>query len=50
VVQGANVNAFARTNHKGMARIFVRAHRRGRLTVRVRGQKAGCPSSSVRAR
>jgi len=50
VVHGADVNAFARTDHKGMARIFVRARTRGRLTVRVRGQKASCPSSSVRAR
>jgi hypothetical protein len=50
VVLGADVNAFARTNTKGRARIVVRARRHGRLTVRVRGQKASCPSSSVRAR
>jgi hypothetical protein len=50
VVLGADVNAVARTNRKGTARLVVRARRRGRLTVRVRGQKASCPSSSVRAR
>lgn len=50
VVLGADVNAVARTNSKGTARLVVRARRRGRLTVRVRGQKARCPSSSVRAR
>jgi Concanavalin A-like lectin/glucanases superfamily len=50
VVLGADVNAFARTNSTGTARIVVRARKRGRLTVRVRGQKASCPSSSVRAR
>jgi hypothetical protein len=50
VVLGADVNAVARTNSKGTARIVVRARKRGRLTVRVRGQKASCPSSSVRAR
>jgi hypothetical protein len=50
VVLGADVNAFARTNSKGTASIVVRARKRGRLTVRVRGQRASCPSSSVRAR
>jgi hypothetical protein len=50
VVLGADVNAVARTNSRGTARIVVRARKRGRLTVRVRGQKASCPSSSVRAR
>jgi hypothetical protein len=50
VVHGADVHAFARTNRKGTARIVVRALRRGRLTVRVRGQKSGCPSATVRAR
>jgi hypothetical protein len=50
VVQGEGVHANARTNRKGTARIVVRARKRGRLTVLVRGQKAGCPSSSVRAR
>jgi hypothetical protein len=49
VVLGADVNAVAQTNSKGTARIVVRARKRGRLTVRVRGQKASCPSSSVRA-
>jgi Concanavalin A-like lectin/glucanases superfamily len=50
VVHGEHVHAFARTDRKGTARIFLRAHKRGRLTVRVRGQQAGCPSSTVRAR
>jgi Concanavalin A-like lectin/glucanases superfamily len=50
VVLGADVNASGRTNSKGTARIAVRARKRGRLIVRVRGQKAGCPSSSVHAR
>ena len=50
VVHGEDVHAFARTNREGTARIVVRALKRGRLTVRVRGQKFGCPSSTVRAR
>jgi hypothetical protein len=50
VVLGADVNAFARTNSKGTARIVMRARKRGRLTVQVRGQKDNCPSSSLRAR
>jgi hypothetical protein len=50
VVLGAHVNAFARTDSQGTARIAVRARKRGRLIVRVRGQKAGRPSSSVHAR
>jgi hypothetical protein len=49
VVHGEDVNAFARTNREGTARIVVRVRKRGRLTVRVRGQKASCPSSTVRA-
>ena len=49
VIRGGDVRAFARTNRKGTARIVVRALKRGRLTVRVRGQKSGCPSSTVRA-
>jgi hypothetical protein len=49
VIHGPDVHAFARTNRKGTARIVVRALTRGRLTVRVRGQKSGCPSSTVRA-
>jgi hypothetical protein len=50
VVRGEDVNAFARTNRAGTARIVVHTRKRGRLTVRVRGQKASCPSSTVRAR
>jgi hypothetical protein len=50
VVHGEGVNATATTNRKGTARIVVRARKRGRLTVRVRGQKASCPAPTVRAR
>jgi Concanavalin A-like lectin/glucanases superfamily len=50
VVRGEDVNAFALTNRKGTARIVMRARKRGRITVRVRGQKSGCPPSTVRAR
>jgi hypothetical protein len=50
VIHGEDVNAFARTNRTGTARIVVHTRKRGRLTVRVRGQKASCPSSTVRAR
>jgi hypothetical protein len=50
VVHGGGVSSSARTNHKGVARIAVRAHSRGRLTVRVRGQRSTCPAPTVRAR
>jgi hypothetical protein len=49
VLKGGGVTARARTNTKGAARMYVRARKRGRLTVRVSGQKASCPSSTVRA-
>jgi Concanavalin A-like lectin/glucanases superfamily len=50
VVRGGGVNVGASTNRNGTATIVVRAHKRGRLTVRVRGQKASCPAATVRAR
>jgi hypothetical protein len=51
VVSGAGVKATkARTNKKGTATITVKARKRGRLTVRVVGQKSGCPTSTVRAK
>ena len=50
VVKGAGVSATGRTNHQGRAGIKVKAKTRGRLTVRVRGQKASCPTTTVRAR
>ncbi|HKE78336.1 MAG TPA: LamG domain-containing protein, partial [Solirubrobacteraceae bacterium] len=51
VVSGAGVKATkARTNKKGTATITVKARKRGRLTVRVVGQKSSCPTSTVRAK
>jgi hypothetical protein len=50
VVRGGGVSVGARTNRNGVARLAVRAHARGRLTVRVRGQRATCPAPTVRAR
>jgi Concanavalin A-like lectin/glucanases superfamily len=50
VVRGEGVDIGASTNKKGTARIVVRARKPGRLTVRVRGQKASCPAPTVRAR
>jgi Concanavalin A-like lectin/glucanases superfamily len=40
----------ARTNRKGTTKISVLARSAGRLKVKVRGQKAGCPAPTVRAR
>jgi hypothetical protein len=50
LVRGAGVTAGGKTNHKGKAGITVRARKRGHLTVRIRGEKAGCPTQTVRAR
>jgi hypothetical protein len=50
IVSGAGVKTNARTNRKGTATIVVKARKRGRLTVRVRGQRSGCPAATVRAR
>ncbi|HEX7299494.1 MAG TPA: LamG domain-containing protein [Solirubrobacteraceae bacterium] len=50
LVRGAGVTASGKTNGRGRAGIRLRAHRRGHLTVRVRGQRASCPTQTVRAR
>lgn len=49
VVRGAGITARGKTNRKGKAGIAVRARKRGRLTVRIAGQKASCPAPTVRA-
>jgi hypothetical protein len=49
VVRGEGVSVGATTNRKGSAKIALRTRRRGRLTVRVRGQRASCPAPTVRA-
>jgi hypothetical protein len=49
IVKGAGLTAGGRTNRKGRAGITVSAHRRGRLTVRVRYEKTGCPARTFRA-
>lgn len=50
VVKGKGLMVGARTDKKGTAKISVRARRAERLKVNVRGQKAGCPAPTVRAR
>ena len=50
VLSGGGVTATGKTNHKGNAGIAIRARKVGRLTVRIRGQRASCPTQSVRAR
>lgn len=49
VVRGAGVTATAKTNRKGRAGLNVRARKRGRLTVRIRGESVGCAARTVRA-
>jgi hypothetical protein len=49
LVTGAGVAAGGRTNRVGRAGINVRALRRGRLTVRIRNEKTGCPAQTFRA-
>ncbi len=49
VVKGAGITARGKTNRKGKAGIAVRARKRGRLTVRIAGQRASCPAPTVRA-
>jgi Concanavalin A-like lectin/glucanases superfamily len=49
IVRGAGVTATGKTNRKGRAGITVRARKRGRLTVRVRGENASCAAQTVRA-
>jgi hypothetical protein len=49
VVRGAGVIATAKTNRKGRAGLNVRARKRGRLTVRIRGESVSCVARTVRA-
>jgi hypothetical protein len=49
VVTGAGVSAAGRTNAKGRAGINVLALERGRLTLRIRGERASCAARTVRA-
>jgi hypothetical protein len=49
IVKGAGVSAGGRTNGKGRAGIKVLALKRGRLTVRIRGERASCAARTVRA-
>lgn len=48
-VKGAGVSSFGRTNRDGRAGFSVRARKRGRLTVRIRGESASCAARTVRA-
>jgi len=49
IVKGAGVTAGGRTNGKGRAGISVKASKRGRLKVRIRGESASCAARTVRA-
>jgi concanavalin A-like lectin/glucanase superfamily protein len=49
IVKGAGVSAGGRTNGKGRAGIKVLALKRGRLTVRISGERASCAARTVRA-
>jgi hypothetical protein len=49
IVTGAGINAGGRTNRNGRAGISVLALKRGRLTVRIRGESASCAARTVRA-
>ena len=49
IVKGAGVTAGGRTNRKGRAGISVKASRRGRLRVRIAGERASCAARTVRA-
>jgi hypothetical protein len=48
-VRGAGVTAVGKTNRQGRAGINVWARKRGRLTVRIRGERASCAVRTVRA-
>ena len=51
MVRGKGATATApRTDRKGKTKISVRARTAGRLKVMVRGQKAPCSTSTIRAR
>jgi Concanavalin A-like lectin/glucanases superfamily len=49
IVKGAGVTARGKTNRKGRAGLSVRARKRGRLTVRIRGESVSCAARTVRA-
>jgi hypothetical protein len=49
IVSGVGMTASGKTNGQGRAGIEVRARKRGRLTVRVRGESASCAARTVRA-
>jgi hypothetical protein len=49
VVSGAGTTGGAKTDRKGKAKIKVRARKKGKLTLVVRGQKSSCPGATVRA-
>jgi len=49
IVKGAGVTAHGKTNRTGRAGLKVRARKRGRLTVRIRGESASCAARTVRA-
>jgi hypothetical protein len=49
IVKGAGVTAHGKTNRKGRAGLSVRARKRGRLTVRIRGESSSCAARTVRA-
>jgi hypothetical protein len=48
-VKGAGISSFGKTDRNGRAGFNVRARKRGRLTVRVRGESASCAARTVRA-
>jgi hypothetical protein len=52
VISGKGITTTGRrtTDHKGKTKISVRAGKAGRLEVKVRGQKAGCSATTIRAR
>jgi hypothetical protein len=49
IVKGAGVTAGGRTNRKGRAGVSVKASKRGRLRVRIAGERASCAARTVRA-
>ena len=48
-LKGAGISTFGRTNRLGRAGFNVRARKRGRLTVRIRGESPSCAVRTVRA-
>ena len=49
IVKGAGATAHGKTNRTGRAGLNVRARKRGRLTVRIRGESTSCAARTVRA-